>query len=84
MQVVAQTLDLGLGLEHGRLGEFIGLVEVGLVGVDRVGLRFGGGEGFGGGRAALPRCLEGVRVTQHLAPNRCEPGCGGIGLTREP
>ena len=55
VQLLADALDLGLGLEHRSLRELVRLVEVGLGGLARVGGRLGLGERRCRARPALGR-----------------------------
>ena len=85
VQLLAEALDLGLGLEHRRLRELVRLVEVGLGGLAGLGLGLGLGECAARGLApALGRRLERVRVAQHLAAHGGELRRGRVGLAGEP
>ena len=83
VQLVADALDLGLGLEYRSLRELVRLVEVGLGGLAGVGGRLGLGECRCRARPALGRCLERVLVPQHLAAHGGELRRGRVGLPRE-
>ena len=83
VELLADPLDLGLGLEDGRLRELVRLIEVGLRALAGLGLGLDARELRGRGRAAGGGGLERVRVAQHLPAHGGELRGGRVGLAGE-